>query len=679
MLFSSRLVRILKILLEQNDDQGIKINDLAARLAISRRTVFRELEGIDESLAQMELKLVSHPQKGLFLQGSPEARKNLMDALKTKKISYSNKDERLMLLLYELLQHPGSEKLIYYANRFQVSEATISNDLTALDEMVRPYHLKMGKGGIIEGSENDRRRLMGVILQKNLSSRPVNYLNKNELEEQVFQMGNDDSIMHLLNQQLLKQILSLFEDYQHELNLDRYAQSSYIGLVIHLVIAIDRIKNNESLVQRPEDIELSEESLQDARRLAHVLEKEFDLRFPDAEIDYIALHLQGAKISYLPHSQNPKKPWDAQLKKLVEQFTYGYGPELGSYLMADHQFLQGLITHLEPALTRIRSDLPIFNPMLDQLKSQYSDLFAKTKQAASCIEEYLGKPVSDGELGFLTMHVGASLERIRHIQRPPVKTAVVCASGIGVSSLLSARLEKTFPGLLNMKTLSLEEAGSAGQYELIISTLPLNHKTIPVVEVSALLDERDEQAIRRMIDRIPWESKGEQAAQKDFQQQMEDVQNAGQAASQLLVHFKMPAASVSSSRDLILAAAQAADGDTEIIFKDLTKREELGSVVSAEDGFVLFHAVTDGTLQIQYFIIYPEGKTFGPPYENIQFAVVCLLPAKHTRAQQDLLALLNMTMIDNPAYLAALKSRRQNSIQNFLMKISQDYVQKQMQ
>lgn len=678
MLFSSRLVRILKILLQQPDDEGIKINDLAHRLNTSRRTIFRELEGVDSSLAKMGLKLVSRPQKGLVLEGSPEGKRNLMEALRTEKVSYTNKEERLMLLLYELLQHPSSEKLIYYANRFQVSEATISNDLAALDEFVRPFHLRVGKKGMVEGSENDRRRLMGTILQNSLSPRPVNYLNKTELEEQVFQIGNDDSIMHLLNQQLLKQILTLFEEYSHELNLDRYAQSSYIGLVIHLVIAIDRIQNSETLTAPLPELMLQPEALKEAQKLTAVLEKEFDLTFPQAEIDYIALHLQGAKISYLPQMQNQKKAADASLKKLVEQFAAGYGPELASHLMADHQFLQGLITHLEPALTRIRSDLPIYNPMLEQLKSQYSDLFVKTRQAAACIEEQVHKPVSDAELGFLTMHVGASLERIQRIKRPPVKTAVVCASGIGVSSLLSARLEKNFPGLLATQTLALEEAGAAYGYELIISTLPLTHPSIPVLEVSALLDEKDELAIRTAIEAIPWGQKQEQAQKKDFQKQMEDVQQASQAASQLLAGFKICEVPLSSESNLVYEAAKAAGGKTDQIYEDLMKREELGAVMSKEDGFVLFHTITSGSLQLQYYLLYPKNKTFDGPYEGIEFAVVCLLPSGYTKAQQELLALLNVTMIDNPAYIWALKSRQLQTIQTYLMNISQDYVQRQM-
>lgn len=59
---------------------------------------------------------------------------------------------------------------------------------------------------------------------------------------EIFLNQNPDSIMSLLNQDILQRVLQIFSLNRHELNLDRFSQSSYIsGLILHLVIAIERI------------------------------------------------------------------------------------------------------------------------------------------------------------------------------------------------------------------------------------------------------------------------------------------------------------------------------------------------------------------------------------------------------------------------------------------------------
>jgi transcriptional antiterminator len=48
-----------------------------------------------------------------------------------------DKDERQQVLLAELLKNKGLQKLITYAHQFQVSEATISNDINSLEPLTQ--------------------------------------------------------------------------------------------------------------------------------------------------------------------------------------------------------------------------------------------------------------------------------------------------------------------------------------------------------------------------------------------------------------------------------------------------------------------------------------------------------------------------------------------------------------
>lgn len=74
----------------------------------------------------------------------------------------------------------------------------------------------------------------------------MNFLDSQTLLTEIFS-HQDAGILNMPNQDILKRILDMFQTSQHELNLDRYAQAFYIGLIMHLVIVIERILKNEEL------------------------------------------------------------------------------------------------------------------------------------------------------------------------------------------------------------------------------------------------------------------------------------------------------------------------------------------------------------------------------------------------------------------------------------------------
>lgn len=82
MIFSTRLARILRILLD-HDEMYVSVDELASQLQTSRRTIFRELQHID--LSGYGLELLSRQGKGLQLSGSTAGKKKLADELTTRR------------------------------------------------------------------------------------------------------------------------------------------------------------------------------------------------------------------------------------------------------------------------------------------------------------------------------------------------------------------------------------------------------------------------------------------------------------------------------------------------------------------------------------------------------------------------------------------------------------------
>lgn len=332
--FTQRQIRIFRILLDLEDGQTISAQDLASRIRVSRRTLFRELESIRLILEQYHLSLSTRP--GLSLKGDRTALASALDSRQAP--GALDRDERQDMLLYELLRAEEKEKLVVYAARFQVSEATISHDLEDLQKRLESWELKLSRDGTITGSEEARRQTMASLVRDGVEYKTVDYLDPETVLEQIF---SGSAIFSLLDQDILRRILDLFSQKREELGLGRFEQNSYIGLVIHLVIALERIRAGEPAPERIEGLPDLEDSRREAARLAALLEDEFEVTFPESEIDAVALHLRGAKVNAatgsLDHDQN-------EILDLARLFVESFPPADAALLSTDPQFIQGLLS-----------------------------------------------------------------------------------------------------------------------------------------------------------------------------------------------------------------------------------------------------------------------------------------------------------------------------------------------
>lgn len=679
MIYSSRLKKILEYCLKA-EQRYVPMDELAKELKTSRRTIFRELQDVEEQLQPYGVQVHSKSGQGIRIEGEEEKKNALLEELHTQGIQYMNKEERRNLLIFELLHSDEIEKLIHYATMFQVSEATISNDLDAIENWFTAHDIsisrKPGFGIELSGSEENRRKAMTAIIHETLQNsedyRNIYYLDANLLLEQIFLQADKESIMKLLNQSILERILQVFHQYQHELSLDKYAQTSYIGLIIHLVIAIDRILKHEELSDNAHVLQMvkADSSYETACNMARLLEIEFDIEIPETEIAFIALHIKGAKISYVEH-KNSENEEAKQLHELIQAMIATYDETIQYQLKQDEEFLQGLITHLQPTIIRLKNDLPIYNPLLSQLKQMYLDLFTQTKLACKELEKRYACKVSEDEVGFITMHVGASLERAATspIQRI-VRVGVVCASGIGVSALLAARIANAFPQGMEVVTLSMEHVAQKqfANCEMLISTFALQQNELPFLQVNTLLSEEDIEHIRIQLKTIRQHAKAHLVpiGIQNLQQELQFIKDASDAGLQIITNFTMLKLEAENNLEQVIekyvSHLHVEKAKANAIIKALKKREEMGSIIMKDFHFALLHAQCEEIEECRVSFVYPQ-----PPYTTFQhleidFVLVMLMPKTHTKAQQELMSRISRNLIEDDDFYAAIHAGKQTQI-----------------
>lgn len=661
--FTQRQIRIFRILLDLEDGQTISTKEMASRIKVSRRTLFRELETVRLILDQYNLSLVTRP--GLALQGDSSLIARDLDGRQAPEAL--DRDERQDMLLYELLRSEEKEKLVVYAARFQVSEATISHDLEDLQKRLKQWDLKLSKDGTVSGSEESRRQAMASLLRDGVEYKTVDYLDPDTVLEQIF---SGSAIFSLLNQDILRRVLDLFSSQREELGLSRFEQNSYIGLVIHLVIALDRIQSGESSGDTIEGLPDLEESRQNAAKIAALMEEEFELTFPASEIDAIALHLRGAKVNasnaegVLDHDQN-------EILELARLFVESFPASDAAQLSTDPQFIQGLLSHLEPTVIRLKKGLPIYNPLLKSLKEQYGELFEKTRQAARPIEQSLDVVLSDEEIGFLTMHVGACFERSGYQYRRKVRTAVVCASGIGVSALLCARLKTAFASQMELENLSLMQAKSRSDFEFFITTFHPGTLPAPFIQVSPMLPVSDLKKIQEQLALLQSQPAPSSMVQTAMDEDLQKLEEAVQAVRRLISRIPIVHSASQKAEELIHEAAGILEGDQKQLEADLLQREQLGPVVDQQEGFGLFHARSTGTQKPQAVVLVPQQGTFNG---SLRVILVTILPEDHTKAMQEVLSELNVALAVDEQFRHTMLNGSDQERQDALNRILTGYL-----
>ena len=689
--FTPRIKQILNVLLLENEP--ISIKNLAEKIGVSKRTVQRELEYMDSSLKGYEVQFMSRTGVGVWLEGESAEKQRLTDALSgTDSYDGSNREERRKRLILEILREKGLKKLFYYSSQFKVSEATISKDLEAVEAWLNQYRLyverKPGSGVCIRGTEADYRRAIREFINENIDDHMLyEFYTARESKEKTADMENlkKSNIGKILNDDILKRVVNTIVGID-EKRLLSLTESSYVGLVLHISIAMNRILKGEvigyneklvSSVQQDDDYEL-------AKRIVYELEEEFETDIPQMEVYYICLHIKGAKHQRISVEddrtiQSEKK----EIQILVNDMINAFDPDIAFLLKQDEEFIQGLLAHLQPTLIRIMYEMQIQNPVLNEIKQSYGDIFKKCKAVSQVLQEWTGKDVPEAETGYLTLHFGAALVRLEdkkeHLRQ--VSVGIVCASGIGISRLMSSKIEKAFRDRVHITAYGINDLTPyiAANTDFFISSISLEQIDAPIVYVNPLLNEDDMEHIGEKVfqfERTP----AKQQEETKFSRELEQINFVANQIKQIIQYMEyIEVKEDITFEDLVdvISRKMSRYGDwSEEIRRDIMRREKLGTQIFAEFGFGLLHTRTKGVIRPGISVCMTESKgAFADPYfKGIHIVIVMLLPEdEHVKENSDILGYISSTLIEDYAFLDTIQKGDKETIRGVLSTYLKQY------
>lgn len=662
---TSRLRRILMVMLDE--ERVISVKNLAEKVGVSKRTVQREMELIGDSLAQYQVSFQTKTGKGVWLSGSSEDKEKLRAALMgVEDYDVSNREERRKRLILEILKEKGLKKLFYYANQFQVSEATISSDLEAVEGWLNQQNLvikrKPGYGVMVEGTEKDYRRAIRTFIEENMDTRFLQEAYEVGEQDEYFHWIDNRGFRRILDEDILKRVVKCLSAINNK-KMMSLTENSYMGLVLHVFIAISRILKNELMEQQSEwQSQMEEdEDYRLAEEIVAGLSQEFDITIPDMEVVYVCLHIKGAKHQSIEWDGGKTVEVERQeLLELIDKMIRTYDETLAYAFLQDNEFVQGLLAHLQPTLIRLVYDMKISNPMLEEIKESYPEIFEKSRRAAEVLAQWVKKEVPEEEIGFLTIHFGAAQVRFEGEKENirQVSIGIVCASGIGISRLMFSKLNKIFKERIHMETYGKNDLTPycISRTDFFVSSISMQQEAGDILYVNPLLNQQDIEQIRQKIyhyERLP-----KQEEEPVFANQLEQVNHMATQIKTILRYFEVVEVSSTLTFKMLLAAIAEKMSPyqerQDMVVQALEERERLGSQIFAELGFALLHARTSGVIRPVFSIFRTTDKSaFEDAYfQEIHTAFVMLLPEDdQAETNREIFGFISSSLIEDYDFL----------------------------
>ena len=690
----SRAKQILKILL--TEEEAIPVKSLAEKIGVSKRTTQRELEYISSYLKGYEIKYFSKTGVGIWLEGTQEEKKRFLSFLcQNESLDVPGKEERRKRLILEILKEKGLKKLFYYSSQFGVSEATASTDLEAIGEWLSGFGLdikrKPGSGVYVEGTEENYRRAIREFIYSNLDTRLLreSYESTDEIPGEygyAIKSGMDG----ILDENIMKKVMECINNIDDG-RIVSLTENSYMGLVIHISIAINRIMKDEVI---EESSKIENDIVKDldyslAQKIAGSLEEYFAITIPEIEITYIWLHIKGSKHEKVQYGTTQLAA-GGQIRQLVNEMIDAFDKENAYLIKQDDEFLQGLLAHLQPTIIRLVHGMQIHNPMLEDIKTSYVELYQKCENVAMVLGKSLGKEVPPEETGFLTVHFGAAMVRLegRKEKLRKVHTGVVCSSGIGISRLMSSKLKKVFQNKMVVSAYGKNDVTPyiIGKTDFFISSIPLEIDDVPVLYVNPLLNEKDMDEIRHLFykyERLP--QKHEEMG--SFHEQLDQINKMAAQIKMLLKYmgfFKVNG-NITFDELLVMAGEEISpySDRREMIREALQRREEISSQVFAELGFALLHARTKGVIRPEFTICAThDRKPFKDPYfKEIQVVIIMLVPEdENVSINNEIMGYISSLLVEEADFVNMLYSGEKEEIRSmlssYLKKFFNQYISK---
>lgn len=468
---------------------------LASRLKVSSKTIRNLMKLLEEELIDQGAHVHSKYGSGFKIVVNDF---NKFEKFKNLCLlgQYDNNDlpetseERIGYLLEYLLSNKNYVKLDDLSESLYISKKTLAADLKEAEKLLKEYNLTIFRkpyhGIKVKGKEFDFRLCIAKYVEENGLR---NYIKLDPIEKK--------SVMGLIAK-CVSQCLK-----EKDFNM---SDMVFENLIVHIYIAMKRIKEGHYVPFEEEHIEqiqlLQKKEYQVAVEIISKIKEFFKVDFPESEIGYITIHLAGKKtygnygqvMNNFVISQKVSDIVTEMLQVVYDAFKYDFRDNL--------ELRMSLSQHIVPLEVRIKYDMNMKNPLLNDIKEKYALAYAMANQASSIINKYYEKNLKDDEIGYIALPFALTLER-QKIEINKKNILLVCSSGKGSAQLLLYKYRKEFGTYINIiETCDVNRIDNVdfSKIDYVFTTVPIHtYVPVPIQEIKYFLEDKDIRNVRKVL------------------------------------------------------------------------------------------------------------------------------------------------------------------------------------
>jgi len=468
-------------------------DELAQRLSVSTRTVRADITALNALLTQHGAQFVLSRGNGYQLRIDDSASYQTLQTQQPNVLRIPRtSQERVQYLMVRFLTSAFSIKLEDLADEWFVSRATLQNDMAEVREWLRRYQLTLETrprhGMKLFGSEMAIRACLTDLLWTLAQQDPAHPL----VIEEALNAGMPERL-----QPILAEIFSRFHI--------RLTDEGELFLRLYCAVAVRRISEGYPLSEFVGE-EVAEPVCHAARELAGVLQRLAEKPLSAFEENWLKVHIAARQVQDIAPSTINADDEEALVNYILNFINTQYNYNL----LNDKQLHADMLTHVKTMITRVRYQIMIPNPLLDNIKQHYPMAWDMTLAAVSGWVKYTPYTINENEIGFLVLHVGVGLERSYNIdyQRQP-RVLLVCDAGNAMVRMIEAVMARKYPQIDITRTLTLRdyEQRESISEDFVISTARISEKDKPVVQIAPFPTDYQLEQIGKLVlvDRTrPW-------------------------------------------------------------------------------------------------------------------------------------------------------------------------------
>ena len=458
-------------------DVPLTSEHLALTCGVSSKSIRRYLADLKDQCEQHGATIIMKPGLGNLIRIDDEKKfHTFLEKERSSQKIPNSPEERLDYLLNLLLYNSDYVKVSDIADDLFISTSRLSIDLKNLRSLLDNYHLKIvnkpNYGIKIQGNERDRRICMAEYYMKKRNDDTTSNPN--------------DAYQVMINNVITKVLV------QKNIHMSDIALQS---LAIHLLIAVERIKTS-TIIQLTSETQQKMEAKGEysiALALKDAIEHTFGITLPISEICYLTQHLIGKK-----HFESDTNEFDVEVNEevtiLVNVILRSIFDQTRMDFYNDIDLKMNLMLHMIPFLERVRNQMMVHNPIINDIKEKYSFAYELASIGLSAVCERLKVKITEDEISFFALHFILALERKRE-EVAPSNILIVCSTGRATSQLLAYQIQKKFGDRINV--IRIIEAHRLDQmnlesFDFIFSTVPIHKEyPLPIRQINNLLEEKD--------------------------------------------------------------------------------------------------------------------------------------------------------------------------------------------